>query len=227
MQLSCSSECIKITAVGSALSSRITVEMQMAFFENYHLDHKTMLEIVIDARIFYDFLKMAQPGDTLELVSSDGKQLDLIFYSPRSIMRTFKLNFLNSNLEPTIDQCSTFEFKSKFKINAAELVRICNNMQLFSEVLQLEMNQNDIEFKISNDLTSACVLIPIQEQHCLDMKQSSKAKYSCKLMNILNKTAFEIITIYILDNDSLLMETNNDTVIIKYFIAPHVDYVDW
>lgn len=222
VHLECNKECIRINAVGSFLNSNMRVEIGLAFFENYQVE--CLHDFVIDARVFYELLKMAQHGDVLELVSYEGHLLDLVFYSPGCIKRTFKLNLFSKSGQELIE--NTDKFKCSFIIGGDDFGRICNNMQIFSNVLQLSLDSRDIEFKISNDLTLACVSIPIQEQHCMDLKESCCAHYSCRLLSIFNKSSFEKVIIKVLDNNSLLMEARNDATFVQYYVAPHVDYFE-
>ncbi len=235
VQLECYDESIIIEVMNLTLGTIVHVKFSLDFFQEYRRfeDRNKNLSFTVNTLVFYELLKMAQKGDIVELSSNDiDNRLDLVINSPNGASRTFKLN-LYSNVAQArtnfqIASTDNLKFKSNFSIQGNELINIGNKMQIFSNVFDLIVDTNYVEFKITNELISGLVSILIDERHVMDLKQSCKAKYSCKPIHIFNKTIYDNskINVKILENNELLLMTDyNENVFLRFCLVSNVDYL--
>jgi hypothetical protein len=220
IQLICECRCIEIEAINL---SCMKVELCTSFFEKFEFEFSHNLLIFnIDAKLFCDILNSVGIHDKLELVYKNeiDNLLELIIFSPGSIIRSYRLNKNSNYVVPLENERIQFEktiYKCKFQISKDQLLKTFNHMTLISDKVELSVDMYGIDFRSTDSHISACVSITITDRNRLELIQSSSASYFCRRIKKYMPATFENVTLTILGNSLLIIQSNNGEAFIEWY----------
>jgi len=146
----CSSTGISLQAMDTSHVSLIALQLREDGFDNFRCDRNMSLGISLESMT--KVLKCSSNDDVVSLKSTDeGDAITFMFESPKKDrISDFELKLMDIDSEhlgiPSTD------YKCVVKMPSAEFRRICNEIQVIGDTVQITACKDSVKFSVSGDM---------------------------------------------------------------------------
>ena len=218
---------VYIQGMDSAHVSLYEISFDKSFFEIYELSDDDNREIGINNVYLYKILNTRFPNQTIELnYSADTNNLNIDFKSNQKdeFDKSFELPLMEINVEKL--HIPEIEYQADLVISTSVLTKMIDELAIFDEKININCNDEIINFKATGVEGAMNVKIPIEDvdEYLLEEDGNMSVSYSIKQFQFMcdfNKLS-EVVKMGISDSQPMLISYEFNESYAKFYLAPSI-----
>ena len=224
---------IDVTHTGLSLQSMdsshvalVSLILKNSGFDSYRADRSMTLGISVSN--LCKVLKLSNPDDKISLRADDIPScLHIIFENEKEERKTeFNLNLITLDSEHL--GIPDTAYNSEVTMNAYDFTRICRELHLLSETVQIEATTKYLKFAIDGEVGSGQIQINTPDGGGSDDAQQDNVtlSFALRYLNMLNKasTLTQMVKLQLALDTPLVVEYEISNLgSLKYYLAPKIN----
>lgn len=231
----CNSTGISLQAMDSSHVSLVTFQLRSEGFQHYRADRN--LSLGINIKSLAAILKCAGSDDVITLKAEDsGDNMTFMFENPkqdRVSHFTLKLMDIDSEHLGIPDT----EYKCVVKMPSGEFKRICNEIQVMGDTVEITANKEGIKFQAKGDIGSGSIMYKQssgvdeeeKDQVMVKVEEEVNLTFALRYLNNFAKASSlsDRVTLQMSADIPLAVEYKiEDLGQLRFFLAPKIDEGD-
>lgn len=227
----CSSSGIYLQAIDQSHVSLVSLFLKPENFEIFNCEKSITLGVNLSS--LYKILKCASNEDSVTISCKDSlDKLSLVFESPSNDrVSEFQLKLIRINNEQL--GIPEAEYPNKVSLTSNEYKRICSDMSVIGDTIQIEISKIGTKFEIEGDIGKGSITLrqilqteDMEDNKVIENKETIKMTFALRYLNIFSKASplCDRVTLRLAREMPLQLEFKiNQTGYIRYYLAPKID----
>jgi len=230
--LDCSQSGVSLQAMDSSHVALVSLLLRENGFEEYRCDRPRSLGLNLGS--FAKILKCAGNDDSLTLSAAEGNDtLSFTFESPKQDrLSEFSLKLLDITGENLA--IPDTEYKAVIKMPSSEFQRICRDLTILGDTVNIAVGKTGIKFAVTGDLGKGAISLKpgssVDEKEdeavVLTMKEPVQLSFALRYLNFFTKaTALSSsVTLHMSPDVPIVVEYKIEELgWIRYYLAPKIE----
>lgn len=228
----CSSTGITLQAMDSSHVSLVSLLLRADGFEHYRCDRSLSLGINLGSMA--KILKCASNDDTVTLkADDDGNTVTFMFESEKQDkISDFELKLLEIDSEHL--GIPDTEYKAVVQLPSGELQRICRDLTILGDTVQISATKDGVKFSVSGDLGNGNVTIrptssvdsKEDQSTSIQLQEPVSLTFALRYLNFFTKATPLSEKVYLSMSKDVPLVTEyriEDLGFIRYYLAPKIE----
>eukprot|EP01003_Olkasia_polycarbonata_P003622 NODE_236_length_1142_cov_285.586459_g198_i0.p1 GENE.NODE_236_length_1142_cov_285.586459_g198_i0~~NODE_236_length_1142_cov_285.586459_g198_i0.p1 ORF type:complete len:262 (+),score=63.82 NODE_236_length_1142_cov_285.586459_g198_i0:91-876(+) len=229
--LECNSSALSMQAMDSSHVSLVTLLLKKQGFENYRCDRT--ISLGINMASMNKILKCAGNDDSITLRSQDdADSVSFVFESKdKDKVSDFQLKLMDIEAESL--GIPEQEYKAVVSMSAAEFQRICRDLQMLGDTVNISVTKEGVRFSASGDIGTGNVLVKqgasadkSDESTTIELQEPVSLNFALRYLNTFSKATglSGNVRLSMAKEVPLLVEYKvGEYGHIRYYLAPKID----
>nr|WCZ58304.1 proliferating cell nuclear antigen [Paratrimastix eleionoma] len=229
--------CFEVTSTGISCQAMDTSHVSLVTFvlkgaQLAHFRCDRSLTLGLNLKTLTKLLKTAGNEDKCTLkAEEDGDRLTIMIEAKNgSKTSSYEIKMMDITQDSL--GVSDAEYKAVLKMNSEEFMRICRDMSLIGDTVQIEMNKEAVSFTVTGEETSGTVTLrpstPVDDDAgtSIEIQEPLNLSFALRFLNFFTKASplSEKVTVSLSPDQPLCVSYDiGDMGNIRYFLAPKIE----
>ena len=228
----CSPDGISLQAMDGAHVSLVTMLLRAEGFDQYRCDRN--IPLGINLLSMAKMLKCAGNDDSVTIKANDeGDHVTFVFESPKADkISDFELKLMDIDGETL--QIPETDYPSVVTMPSQEFQRICRDLTILGDTVQVSTSKEGVKFSVSGDLGSGNILVrqtmdvdtKAADTTTIELTSPVELTFALRYLNLFSKATplSDTVSCSMSDGVPLMIEYPiQDMGYVRFFLAPKID----